>query len=306
MHLIHSNKQLVTDHQDLTPKKLRVFNSHIWEKGDTRQAFARKSDYPYQLCAVWTMGDPSRTESSDSANRVTIQGGGKLFCSLQYRHFAASIFLLFLIGYITCASADIRFHKVRRGETLAQIAKSHGVSYRYLACLNDITNPNRIWIGQRIALPRSRHNERNNIDLKWPINQGRITSRFGPRGGVCHDGIDIGAPLGTSVQAADKGKVAFSGVRGSYGKVVIIQHSKGYRTLYAHLKRIYVKKNQRVKRGQRIAKVGSTGRSTGPHLHFEVRKNGKALDPMSFLSRKTRIVLNPKASFGGGRGQGGE
>ena len=229
--------------------------------------------------------------------------GATVSSTLQTRRIIATVLLMSLISYIACATADNRFHQVRAGETLAVIAKSHGVSYRYLACLNDITNPNRISIGQRIELPRSSP-KRHNIDLKWPISQGWISSSFGPRRGGCHHGVDIAAPRGTPVRAADSGKVVFSGVQGSYGKVVIIQHTKRYRTLYAHLKRTYVKKNQRVRRGQRIAKVGSSGRSTGPHLHFEVQEYGNAHDPMSFLPRKTKVVLNPKGSYGASRGGG--
>jgi murein DD-endopeptidase MepM/ murein hydrolase activator NlpD len=104
------------------------------------------------------------------------------------------------------------------------------------------------------------------------------------------------------VRAADAGKVVFSGRQNGYGKVVIVRHAKGYETLYAHLQRSYVKAGQTVRSGQRIAKVGSSGRSTGPHLHFEVRENATALDPMAFLPQKTRIVLHPKSSHGVARG----
>jgi murein DD-endopeptidase MepM/ murein hydrolase activator NlpD len=206
-----------------------------------------------------------------------------------------------LIACMASAHAETGYHKVGTGDTLSKIAKAHGVSIRHLACINDISDPNRISIGQRIALPQTRSGTQN-LDLKWPIEQGRMTSLFGPRHGACHHGIDIAAPRGTAVRAADAGKVVFSGRQNGYGKVVIVRHPKGYDTLYAHLQRMYVKVNQKVRRGQRIAKVGSSGRSTGPHLHFEVRENSKALDPMSFLPQKTRIVLNPKASIGAGRG----
>jgi murein DD-endopeptidase MepM/ murein hydrolase activator NlpD len=214
---------------------------------------------------------------------------------------AASMILMYLISYVTYASAETRFHVVRAGETLAAIAKSQGVSYQYLACLNGIVNSNRILIGQRIKLPRKRQ-KMQNLDLRWPINRGRITSHFGPRRGECHEGIDIAAPRGTLIRAAGTGKVIFSGIQNGYGKVVIIRHAKRYLTLYAHLQRIYVKVDQRVRRGQRIAKVGTSGRTTGPHLHFEVQESGKARDPISFLPQNAQIVLNPRASYGAGRG----
>lgn len=278
-----------------------VFISHTWGQNSMQHEFAKKSVCVYRTSTAWNRANSDCPQSSDVAN--IIEESSTPFSHLQPRRIIATILLLLLVTYITCATADTRFHRVRAGETLAVIAESHGVSYQYLACLNDIANPNRIRIGQRIELPRSSP-KRQNIHLKWPISEGWMSSPFGPRNGGCHHGVDIAAPRGTPVRAAGGGKVVFSGVQGGYGRVIIIQHSKRYRTLYAHLKRNYVKKNQRVRRGQRIGKVGSSGRSTGPHLHFEVQENGEARDPMSFLSRKTRVVLNPRGLFGASRGGG--
>ncbi|KJF26410.1 peptidase M23 [Clostridium aceticum] len=113
--------------------------------------------------------------------------------------------------------------------------------------------------------------------------RGTLTSGFGTRWGRRHEGIDIGAPTGTSITAADAGRVSFAGSRGAYGNLVIIDHENGYQTYYAHASRILVKQGDRVFKGQEIAKVGSTGRSTGPHLHFEVRKNGVPINPLQFV-----------------------
>lgn len=278
-----------------------VFISHTWGQNSMQHEYAEKSAFADRTSIAWNNVDSDCPQSSGVA--VINEKGATPFSILQPRRIIATILLLSLVTYITCAKADNRFHRVRAGETLAVIAKSHGVSYQYLACLNDIANPNRIRIGQRIELPRSGP-KRQNVHLKWPISEGWMSSPFGPRNGGCHHGVDIAAPRGTPVRAAGGGKVVFSGVQGGYGRVIIIQHSKRYRTLYAHLKRTYVKKNQRVRRGQRIGKVGSSGRSTGPHLHFEVQENGDARDPMSFLSRKTQVVLNPRASYGASRGGG--
>ncbi len=113
--------------------------------------------------------------------------------------------------------------------------------------------------------------------------RGRLTSGFGMRWGSRHEGIDVAAPTGTPINAADGGKVSFAGKNGAYGNLVIVDHENGYQTYYAHNNSILVKKGDRVHKGQKIATVGSTGRSTGPHLHFEVRKGGKPINPLNFV-----------------------
>ncbi|MGE0821096.1 MAG: M23 family metallopeptidase [Candidatus Binatia bacterium] len=123
----------------------------------------------------------------------------------------------------------------------------------------------------------------------WPI-EGTVTSGFGPRRGSFHDGVDIAAPRGTPVYAAAAGEVIFSDVLRGYGNIVILRHRKGYATVYAHNKRNLVKEGQRVRRGQRIAEVGQSGRATGPHLHFEIRRNNTTRDPLVFLPDDRRTV----------------
>ncbi|MBS4021188.1 MAG: peptidoglycan DD-metalloendopeptidase family protein [Dethiobacter sp.] len=118
----------------------------------------------------------------------------------------------------------------------------------------------------------------------WPIKSGgRITSRFGPRWGSIHYGVDIGAPLGTPIAAADSGVVVFSGRAGSYGNLITIDHGNGYSTRYAHNSVNVVSVGQRVQKGAQIANVGSTGYSTGPHVHFEIRRNGAPVNPLDFF-----------------------
>jgi len=117
----------------------------------------------------------------------------------------------------------------------------------------------------------------------WPSRGGTITSRFGARWGSKHSGIDIGVPKGTPNKAADGGVVTFAGWSGNYGKLVIIDHENGYTTYYGHNDTIKVKKGQRVARGDIIGTAGETGRATGPHLHFEVRKNGVPVNPLTLL-----------------------
>lgn len=125
----------------------------------------------------------------------------------------------------------------------------------------------------------------------WPLKgtRGRITSRFGYRRDPFHfrlrhhDGVDISAPTGTAVVATAKGKVIYSGYDGDYGNCVRVDHGNGLQTWYAHLSAREVKVGQEVKRQDVIGKVGSTGRATGAHLHFEVHVNGKAVDGEKYL-----------------------
>ncbi len=112
---------------------------------------------------------------------------------------------------------------------------------------------------------------------------GKITSPYGGRWGRMHNGIDIGAPTGTPIKASDTGVVIFSGNQGSYGNLIKIDHKNGYVTYYAHCSELLVSEGETVTQGQLIARVGSTGNSTGPHCHFEIQTNGAAQDPMAFL-----------------------
>jgi len=125
--------------------------------------------------------------------------------------------------------------------------------------------------------------------LARPLESARVSSRFGKRVDpflrrpAMHSGIDFRAASGTGVHATAPGKIVSAGRNGGYGRMVVIDHGNGMTTRYAHLSRISVKKGQAVEAGEIIGKVGSTGRSTGPHLHYEIRRDGKAVDPAPFL-----------------------
>jgi len=112
---------------------------------------------------------------------------------------------------------------------------------------------------------------------------GVVTSRFGARWGSTHTGIDVGAPIGTPIYAAASGTVIFSGWKGTLGKLIVVNHGNGVQTYYAHCSSLLVSSGATVSAGQLIAKMGSTGRSTGPHLHFEIRVNGSALNPQRYI-----------------------
>lgn len=121
--------------------------------------------------------------------------------------------------------------------------------------------------------------------------QGAITSTFGHRedpfgstGIETHKGVDIQGPHGAHVKAMAKGTVVFAAPKGGYGNCIILKHANGYETLYGHLSKILVREGEQINIGQTIGNIGSTGRSTGPHLHYEIHKNGQKINPQSFLN----------------------
>ncbi|MEM6399346.1 MAG: peptidoglycan DD-metalloendopeptidase family protein [Cyanobacteria bacterium P01_D01_bin.116] len=144
----------------------------------------------------------------------------------------------------------------------------------------------------RIAAAKAKSKARNFVRgsgiMTFPSN-GYISSPYGWRShpilgrGRLHTGIDFAAGYGSTIRAADSGTVLYSGWYGGYGKTVIVNHGKGITTLYGHASKLYVKAGENVKRGQAISAIGSTGLSTGPHLHFEVRKNGTPVNPANYL-----------------------
>ncbi len=121
---------------------------------------------------------------------------------------------------------------------------------------------------------------------RWPV-EGSVASPFGLRmrgfWPDVHRGVDIAAPAGTEVRAMRGGTVTVAGTMGGYGRVVYIDHGRGLTTIYAHLSEYTVQRGERVQHRQVIGRVGSTGNATGPHLHFEVLRNGRALDPVPLL-----------------------
>lgn len=112
---------------------------------------------------------------------------------------------------------------------------------------------------------------------------GSVSSPFGRRDGRDHEGIDFAAPAGTPVRAARAGSVTWAGGRGTAGNAVIIEHSDGWSSRYYHLSTVAVRRGESVKAGAAIGEVGSTGRSTGPHLHFEIRRGGTPVDPAPYV-----------------------
>ncbi|WP_347489394.1 M23 family metallopeptidase [Desulfoscipio sp. XC116] len=182
-------------------------------------------------------------------------------------------------------------YQVGKGETLSSIALRFGCSEDELVKMNQLRHPDCLLTGQQLMIPAGQGGGDSQVSRGLPLSQlswpavGWISSPYGMRNGAMHEGIDIAADQGQPVRAAKDGKIVFAGPRGTYGIAVIIDHGNGLRTLYAHNSRVLVSEGQRVSAGQRIALIGSTGRSTGPHLHFEVLLNGIPVDPLLCLER---------------------
>jgi murein DD-endopeptidase MepM/ murein hydrolase activator NlpD len=188
---------------------------------------------------------------------------------------------------------------VRPGDTLYHIASHFGVSVSALMSANGISNPRDLRVGQTLLIPgsyraarpayagRSRafpyHGARADRQFAWPVSDGVVSSGFGVRNGAMHEGIDIAAPEGTPVRAADGGVVIFCGQLHGYGNTVIISHGDEYATVYAHDEVNFVKEGTRVSRGETIGRIGTSGRTTGANLHFEVRHDNVARNPLAYL-----------------------
>lgn len=222
------------------------------------------------------------------------------------------------------ALAEPRYHVVKQGETLYAISRLYGVDLASLARLNRVGPPYALPLGQRLLLPGAVVGARRMAragsvqptaapapaavpgpsvsasskvplpppragkSFAWPVS-GKLISTFGAKGGGLHnDGLNIAAPRGTPVRAAENGVVAYAGneLKG-FGNLLLVRHQGGWTTAYAHNDVLQVRRGDTVKRGQVIARLGSTGHVSVPQLHFEIRKGAKAVDPLRYLGRRS-------------------
>ncbi|MFQ5804689.1 MAG: peptidoglycan DD-metalloendopeptidase family protein [Candidatus Methylomirabilales bacterium] len=220
---------------------------------------------------------------------------------------ALCFFILFLAacGVHRHAASGV-YHRVRPGETLYRIAKTYGVSVKKLSRVNRIADPSNIRAGDRLFIPGARRVlkvpiyrpeqtavlERKiprketravNLHFAWPV-KGKILTRFGIQDGFRNNGVGIAAPEGTPIRTAETGRVVYSGADlRDYGNLIIIDHLGSFATVYAHNRINLVTMGEMVKRGEVIAEVGMTGIAETPYLHFEIRRGGKARNPLAFL-----------------------
>ena len=201
-------------------------------------------------------------------------------------------------GMFSGGSAEV-FSSLFDQELSSRIAESGGFGFGNM--LKDQMGGQEMTIASH-SLERNfdahvRHRAKSALGTALPVEDGVVTSQFGKRSDPFHGklrnhkGLDIAAPRGTPIQSIQSGTVVSAGKRGGYGNVVVLEHGDGTTSLYAHCDELKVAKGDRVGRGDVIATVGSTGRSTGPHLHLEVHRNGEAVDPMAEIENH---VHNPR------------
>lgn len=197
---------------------------------------------------------------------------------------------------LTILSQKGVMHTADMGDTLWSIANAYGVDVNVIMAANaKVTEA--LNIGEKLFIPGGKPQPKTEVVVaraeyqvsrgssnrfSWPAH-GSLSSHFGYRWGRLHAGIDIANDIGTPVTAAMSGRVVSTGWQSGYGYTLEIEHAYGYETLYGHLSEFAVHSGQYVRAGQTIAYMGNTGYSTGPHLHFEVHKDGRAIDPLGVL-----------------------
>jgi murein DD-endopeptidase MepM/ murein hydrolase activator NlpD len=209
------------------------------------------------------------------------------------------LFFIFLFTFF-CSCSSVKsghYVQVKENDTIDSLAEEFHLPKEKISEFNHGKN---VHPGDWVFIPLKRgvldqdngpHAFDPNLYLKsgeylWPVpSSSTISSGFGSRWGKPHEGIDIPGKIGSHIVAAAEGIVVYSGSDiGGYGNITVIAHRNGFFTVYAHAKKNFTHQGQRVYRGQVIAQIGMTGRTYGPHLHFEMRKNGEAIDPSSFIA----------------------
>ncbi len=199
-------------------------------------------------------------------------------------------------------SRDGIFHVVRPGQGLNDIARAYQVPFREILKANQIMGDSAVQPGEVLYLPGATY--LTHKDLPWLTltslqpktaflkpTTGRFADGFGMRLHpithlmAFHEGLDLAPGWGARVVATQDGTVQFANIRAGYGRLIVLDHGDGLTSWYGHLDEIRVKAGQKVKRGQLIGKVGNSGKTTGPHLHFEVRLNGKPQNPLLYLTQ---------------------
>jgi len=179
---------------------------------------------------------------------------------------------------------------MREGNNVAGLASRYRIPVEKILAENNFKNPDFVPEGEVVFIPDAKP---QNIfsGFLWPVNSRKINCGYGWRRNPFNDeyrefhrGMDIAARY-EWVRSTKYGKVTFAGWMGGYGNAIIIAHPGGWKSLYGHLSRVIVKEGQYVKQGQNIAKSGNTGRSTGPHVHFELLKQGEYTNPKKYLKR---------------------
>lgn len=255
-------------------------NSNAPKSGQTARHYVhivRKGDSLWRLSRQYGVSLRSLMEANNLTEKSILQVG---MCLVIPREVGRSFSGIERSSWGT--------YTVRKGDTLWGISRQLGIPLQDLLKANGLRETSVLQVGQVLRVPGRGEGvfsaQGAKGTLLWPAH-GRISSRFGRRGRGFHYGIDIIVPAGTVIRAADDGVVSYSGWMSGYGRVVILTHASGLQTVYAHNAVNLVREGQRVRRGDPIARAGSTGNATCPHVHFEVRRHGRPVDPLEFLRR---------------------
>jgi murein DD-endopeptidase MepM/ murein hydrolase activator NlpD len=276
------------------------------------QKIAFDVEFPYQIVVSRSAeGHFEAYKNERALDRTTVGAAGTIESSLFQAGSAAKVSAAVVNRMIQMFSWDVDFQRdIRRGDRFAvlfdQLADETGETVK----AGDVSAAALVIGGKRLFVYRFDTGDGNDdyftADgksvrkplLRTPVDGARLSSRYGNRRhpilgyNKMHKGVDFAAPTGTPIFASGDGTVEFVGRRGGYGNYIRVAHRSGYSTAYAHLSRFAtsVKSGRQVKQGQIIGFVGSTGRSTGPHLHYEVLVNGRHIDPMSVRTLPGRTL----------------
>jgi murein DD-endopeptidase MepM/ murein hydrolase activator NlpD len=292
---------------------IRGMNPSDWE--DERVAQAVLYQYLSPISSVAEGNLATKKESKPLTYKVkagdTLYGIGRIY-GVNHRKLAEFNRIknprLLRVDKVLNIPLTRKWIRVKEGETLESLAKTYKTSEKMLKKLNpDVAAAGSVYTGQVIAVPRpikvklpkvadGRENRSKkkmivqassaagSTSFQWPV-WGQITSRYGWRNGRMHNGIDIWNEKRTNsvIRASLGGRVTKAGYSNGYGNLVVVDHGNGWVTYYAHLSRITVGKGQTVSKGQSLGYMGQTGNATGVHLHFEVHRNGRPINPLSVL-----------------------
>jgi murein DD-endopeptidase MepM/ murein hydrolase activator NlpD len=299
----HAAAAAITPH--LPPRDLRPGHEiHVFRSSDPARTLAALAiePSPDRRITVFATEDGRFTASVEEVERVRhlVRAEGTITASFYEDLTRASVPPALVMGLIRAFSNNVDFQRdIQGGERFAVMFERWRDPDGELMDHGDVIHAelhaggrvHRIWRFER-SDGRVEWFDENGVSvrrslLRTPLDAARISSGFGMRRhpilgyGRMHQGVDFAAPTGTPVFAAGEGRVAFAGTRGGYGTTVVINHSAGVSTLYAHLSAIQrgLRPGSLVRQGQVIGRVGSTGMSTGPHLHFEVHRNRSPVNP---------------------------
>ena len=239
---------------DIDPCLMEQIEFHIVERGETLWSIAQKHGINIDtLIGANNIDNMNRIKPGDSLVILPVKG------------------LLYQIG---------------PGQSIDSIANNFNINSNVIRSANNINKNQKINSGRLVLVPGVKpefgYQDRLEKMLIAPVN-ARISSYYGRRWGRMHEGVDYAVNIGTPIRAAGAGRVVYSGWASGYGKAVIIEHRKGLRTLYAHNSQLLVRVGEFVERNEVITRSGNTGNSTGPHLHFEVQINSRAVNPLNYL-----------------------